>query len=260
MACDPKSLANLYQDQDDVAKCFGNIVYNIMMHSSDFRNEDFEQHNLHLCEAYCLLWQDAETGEVDGRKLGLPLKIGVFAALFIDLCAANRIEVFKNSDEEEPQFRIIDSHSTDTFLDIAIFDSLRGVADKRGRLREAKLWKWLERAEDADCVENTFDSLVARGILKEKSSGLLKLFKRFPTLDPEPENKLEEKIKNIAYGREKPDSYMLALLILSRASDRIFMCSDPILRKHFTSVEYTQVKKNLDKVLIGHLDLTMTDQ
>lgn len=252
MATDPSSLANLYQDQDDIAKCFGHIVYNIIKNSTDFKVEDFINHELYLSEAYCLLWQNAETGEVNGRRVGMPLKIGVFAALFIDLYASGLIDIFMHHDDDEPMFRITESHSTQSFLDFAIFDSLR-VANAQGRLREAKLWKWLLRAEDADCVENTFESLIARGILKEKSTGILGLFKKFPTVNPEPEQSLEKKIKDIVFRDIKPDSYMLSLLILSRESDRIFMCEDPILRKHFTSAEYSDAKKNLDRILLGRL-------
>ena len=254
MATEPSSLANLYQDMDDIAKCFGHIVHNIINNSTDFDVLDFANHNLYLSEAYCLLWQNAETGEVDGRRVGLPLKIGVLAALFIDLHASGLIDVFMSPDEDEPMFRVLDTHSTQTFLDFAIFDSLR-VANAQGRLREAKLWKWLLRAEDADCVENTFESLMARGILKEKSTGFLGLFKKFPTVNPEPEQALEKKIKDIVFNDHKLDSYMLSLLILSRESDRIFMCEDPILRKHFTSAEYTMAKKNLDRILLSRLAL-----
>ena len=32
---------------------------------------------------------------------------------------------------------------------------------------------WLERAEEADCVDSTFDSLVAKGILDQKTTGVL---------------------------------------------------------------------------------------
>lgn len=254
MATDPSSLANLYQDQDDIAKCFGHIVYNIIKNATDFNIDHFLNHELYLSESYCLLWQNAETGEVNGRKVGVPLKIGVFAALFIDLYASDLIDVFMSPEDDEPMFRITESTSTQTFLDFAIFDSLR-VANAQGRLREAKLWKWLLRAEDADCVENTFESLIARGILKEKSTGFLGLFKKFPTLNPEPEQKLEKKIKDIVFQEVQPDSYMLSLLILSRESDRIFMCEDPILRKHFTSAEYADAKRNMDRILLGRLSL-----
>jgi len=253
MATDPQSLANIYQDMEEVAKVFGRIVYNTICHTN-FKPDEFDQHSLFLCEAYCLLWQDAGTGQVDGRKVGIPLKVGVFAALFIDLAAASKIEVFKNNHDDEPMFRVIDQNATESFLDVAIFDSLRS-ADLHGRLREAKLWKWLIRAEDAECVENTFDSLVIKGILKEKPSGLFGIFKRFPTRNPLPEKKLEEKIKNIAFNKESPDSYMLSLLILSRESDQIFLCSDPILKKHFTSLEYKEAKKTLDQILMKHLKI-----
>lgn len=251
MATDPSSISNLYQDQEELAKSFARIVYNIACHT-DFNNSDFNEYPLHLCESYCLLWQDGETGHVDGRKVGVQLKIGAFAALFVDLLAAEKIQVYKTNSEDEPVFCVVDENSDESFLDIAIFDTLRH-AHTSGRLREAKLYKWLQRAEDAEAVETTFDSLVARGILKEKSSGILGLNKKYPTLNPVPERKLEEKLREIAFEDHEPDSYMLALLILSRESDSLFMCSDPILKKHFTSAEYAQAKKRLDRILVKHL-------
>ena len=45
MATEASSLANLYQDQDDIAKCFGHIVYNIINSSIDFEVVDFEAHD-----------------------------------------------------------------------------------------------------------------------------------------------------------------------------------------------------------------------
>ena len=251
MAIEPSSISNLYQDQEEVAKLFGRIVYTIVCHT-DFEACDFNEYPLHLCESYCLLWQDAQTGQVDGRLMGVQLKIGVFAALFIDLVAEDKIQVFKTNPEDEPLFSVVEANHSESFLDIAIFNTLLS-ATSTGRLKEAKIYKWLERAADADLVETTFESLVARGILKEKASGILGICKRFPTVNPEPEQKLEEKIKNIALNDEELDSYMLSLLILSRESDRIFMCSDPILKKHFSSLEYSQAKKRLDRILVKHL-------
>lgn len=243
---DEQSLENLYQDNREVAKYFGRIAHKIVQHSH-FKPEHFEQYELHLCEAYCLLWQNAETGSVSGRKIGIPLKIGVFTALFIDLCAAGRVEIFRKDGVAEPMFRIVDLDETDMFLEEAIFLRMR-QHKQAGRLREATLVSWLERAEEADCVDTTFDSLVARGILREQKSGLLGMSKRFPTQDPDYEISLEKKIKDVALKKELADSYIEALLVLCRDSDLIFQCSDPILKKHFTAAEYVEATKNLDQM------------
>ena len=256
MACEPNSLANLYQDQEEVAKRFSSLVFNVVS-SVNFKRTDFKLHDLHLCEAYCLLWQNALTGEVDGRMFGVQLKIGAFAALFVDLCAENLIELYRQKDDHEPEFRLIDKNlnkNISVFLKITIFDAMKS-AKLHGKLRETILWKWLIRAVDADCVESTFESLVARGILDEKSSGVFGIIKRFPTINPEPELKLEKLIQSIAFGFTSPDSYMLALLVLARESDRIFLCKDPILSKHFSPNEYESAKKNLDKILSSHIKL-----
>ncbi|XP_065676611.1 uncharacterized protein LOC136072123 isoform X1 [Hydra vulgaris] len=254
MACEPNSLANLYQDQEEVAKRFSRLVYKVV-NDVNFNRDSFKQHDLHLCEAYCLLWQNAVTGEVDGRLFGIQLKIGAFAALFIDLCAENLIELYMHENDDEPHFRLIDQNINkviSVFLKISIFDALRN-AKMHGKLRETVLWKWLIRAVDADCVELAFESLVARGILDEQPSGVFGIFKRFPTINPEPELKLEKLIQNIAFGFVFPDNYMLALLVLARESDRIFLCKDPILSKHFSFKEYESAKKNLDKIISLHI-------
>jgi len=252
MVGDEKSLQNCYLDNQEVAKYFARLVYKIVKHPN-FKAEDFHNYDLHLCEAYCLLWQNAETGSVSGRKLGIPLKIGVFAALFIDLYAIQRLDIYSR-DNSEPLFRITDLHSTDTVLDGVIFDHMRR-ATSNGSLREAKLMSWLERAVEADCVDRTFDSLVSRGILKEKTTGILGTCKRYPTVDPLPETLLESKVKDVAFGRETADNFMKALLALSHESDQIFSCSDPILRKHFSAAEYVEAKKNLDQMFKSYASL-----
>merc|ERR1719450_252182 len=121
MIGDEQSLQNYYLDNQEVAKYFARVVYKIIKHSS-FNTDDFQKYDLHLCEAYCLPWQNAETGSVSGRKVGVPLKIGVFAALFIDLFAVHRLDIYMKECVPEPLFRITDLHATDTFLDSAIFD------------------------------------------------------------------------------------------------------------------------------------------
>ena len=55
-------------------------------------------------------------------------------------------------------FRVTDLGVTDPFLEEAIFECMRNQKMKR-RLREATLMNWLNRAEEADCVDTTFDNL-----------------------------------------------------------------------------------------------------
>lgn len=118
-----------------------------------------------------------------------------------------------------------------------------------GKLRETMLMNWLERAEEADCVESTFDNLVGRGILEEEKTGLMGMFKKYPTLDPQYEMELETLLKKACVDGDNPDSFIEAVLVLSSYSDQIFQCSDPILKKHFTSAEYVEAKKFLENLL-----------
>merc|ERR1712072_644304 len=117
------------------------MAHKIVTHKN-FNSEHFQNYDLYLSEAYCLLWQNADTGEVSGRKLGIPLKIGTFAALFIDLVAAQRLEIFEKEQGAEPMFRVTDLGVTDPFLEEAIFECMRNQKMKR-KLREATLMNWL---------------------------------------------------------------------------------------------------------------------
>ena len=68
MVGDEQSLQNFYLDNQEVAKFFARVVYKVIK-TSHFNPEHFDNYDLHLCEAYCLLWQNAENGSVSGRKV-----------------------------------------------------------------------------------------------------------------------------------------------------------------------------------------------
>ena len=243
---DPKSLANLYQPLDEVALGFAKTIYEICS-AKWFNIEDFQKHEILLSEAYVLLWQNSETGDIDGRKVGLPLKVGAFAAVFLDLIISKKIEVFLTHEDREPRVRVIDERQTGTFLDDALFDDLR-----LKHHRVIRLQKYLERAEESACVDIILSSLILRGILKKEKKGFpgLKFFRRFPTTNPKPEKDLVEQIRKFSMSdNENHDSYIIALLAICREADNIFLISDPILKKYFSSVEYVEMKKRIDKMI-----------
>ena len=246
---DPKSISNLYQPLDEVAASFSRIAFDIVS-SKWFNREEFRQWDLLLSEAYVLLWQNAETGHVDGRKFGLPLKVGAYACVFIDLVVAEKIEIFPATEDNDARVKVINDEPTGTFLDRVLFDDLRS----RGQ-RPINLPKWLERAEESDCVDGILENLILRGILSKKKSSVLgiKLFKKFPTANPEPEKAIEKQIRVVAAKECEPDAYLVALLGLCREGDSIFMTDDPILRKHFSALEYPEAKKNIDHILTRRL-------
>lgn len=248
---DPKSLANLYQPLDEVAFGFAKTIYEICT-AKWFKVEDFQKHEILLSEAYVLLWQNSETGDIDGRKVGLPLKVGAFAAVFLDLIISRKIEVFLAHEDREPRVRVIDDSQTGTFLDEALFDDLRLKHHKAIRLQ-----KYLERAEESSCVDIIISSLILRGILKKEKKGFpgLKFFRRFPTTNPKPEHDLVQQIRDFGLSSEENnrDSYIIALLAICREADNIFLISDPILKKYFSSIEYTDQKKRIDKMINDYL-------
>lgn len=250
---DPKSLANLYQPLDEVALGFARTVYEIST-SKWFHIEDFRRHEILLSEAYLLLWQNSETGNVDGRKVGLPLKVGAYAALFLDLIVAGKLEIFLSPEDREPRVRVIDDTPTGTFMDDGLFDHLRSRHH-----RTINLQKWLEKAEESSCVDIILNNLILRGILKKEKCGMLglKLFRKFPTTNPQPERDLVQQIREAASCSSNeellPDSYILALLALSRDADNIFLISDPILKKYFDPETYPEAKRAIDKMLLDNL-------
>ncbi|XP_065064604.1 uncharacterized protein LOC135690853 [Rhopilema esculentum] len=247
---DPKSLANLYQPLDEVASGFSRTIHELCS-SRWFCFEDFKQHEILLSEAYVLLWQNSETGDIDGRKVGLPLKVGAYAAVFLDLIISRKIEVYYQHDEKESRVRVIDDTATGTFLDDALFDDLR-----LKHHRVIRLSKWLEKAEESACVEIILSSLILRGILKKEKIGFpgLRFFRRFPTTNPEPEKDLIAQIRSLNVDEDgKVDSYIVSLLAICREADNVFLISDPILKKYFNSVEYPELKKKIDRIIIDLL-------
>jgi len=245
---DEQSLQNFYLDKYEVARFFARII-NKIVGEPEFNPDQFQNYNLLLCEAYCLLWQHPETGRVSGRKVGLPLKIGNFSAVFIDLYVAERLDIFVSKRQAEPCFQIVDHRATETTLDYIIFNTMRKAASK-GNLRECLLMSSLARAEQADCVNSTLDSLIAKGVLEERTTGIFGRRKIFPTLDPTQENTLKTRIKDVALKKKdvESDSFVDTLLILARESDKIFSSSAPILGKYFTEGEYMQAMHNIDEM------------
>ena len=64
-----------------------------IVNSSWFDKEHFQTEKLKLSQAFCLLWQDPESGEVHGRKMGVECNAAACAAGIIDLFAMDRVEV-----------------------------------------------------------------------------------------------------------------------------------------------------------------------
>jgi len=71
-----------------VAASVGNYL-----HSEFFEPKVILERPLKISEAYCLLWQREDSGDVDGRLWMLELLCGACGAVMLDLAALKKIEV-----------------------------------------------------------------------------------------------------------------------------------------------------------------------
>lgn len=78
----------LEQTSKEMEKAVKEIV-----NSAYFDIEVCRSANLKVSQAYCLLWQDSESGEVDGRKISVETNGGAAAAVLIDLVVLGKVEV-----------------------------------------------------------------------------------------------------------------------------------------------------------------------
>jgi len=60
------------------------------VNSSHFYKKEILQRSLNLTQAYCLLWQESENGEVDGD---MELRAGAVCAAVVDLVVLDKIEI-----------------------------------------------------------------------------------------------------------------------------------------------------------------------
>ena len=71
-----------------VATSVGNYL-----HSEFFEPKVILERPLKISEAYCLLWQREDSGDVDGRLWMLELLCGACGSVMLDLAALKKIEV-----------------------------------------------------------------------------------------------------------------------------------------------------------------------
>ena len=64
-----------------------------VINSSHFDRGNITERKLKLSQAYCLLWQDLESGEVSGRMSSPELNAGCAGAALLDLIALGVIDV-----------------------------------------------------------------------------------------------------------------------------------------------------------------------
>ncbi|KAL9980439.1 hypothetical protein ACROYT_G009031 [Oculina patagonica] len=246
-------------DSSEEDEVVDNIKYTIcgILASPLFDKKAIQQRSLKLSEAYCLLWQNSKTGDVDGRQ-GSKAKIGgAVCAVLLDLIAMGKIWIefekkkFLFVNYTDIWVRVNDPSPTGTFLDRALFNKI-AAKSKEGYKR--KLVDWIRDCiTDWGCDNNVpsvcLDSLVKQGILgkERKMAGLTT---DYPTKNPEPRKSLSCEIRKIALEETKPDCYMRTLLTVLRAVDNFYSFDDPFLERHFTSKEYKGAKATIKKVVM----------
>lgn len=221
-----------------------------------FDKEDFNHEKLKLSQAFCLLWQDPESGEVSGRKMGVECNVGATAAAILDLIVMNRVEIELESNttlgvkDDNIWLKVINEKPTDTFLDGPLFDEIvkhhNKNPDKPQKLKKVIFWDIGKVMCKNQVGTVTLDSLVDIGVLemKEKLVG-----RKYPTVKPGVEDSLRDQIRSVVLDDAEPNSYIHSLLLISRISDRLHLVSEPVLKKCFSKDEYGRAKDKLDAML-----------
>ena len=179
---------------------------------------------------------------------------GAYAAIILDLVAAGKIDL-----EEDPNslcepgdktcslfVNVIDTTPTYSFIDQAVFNELlKWHQESRSR----SVHDWLSTAQSSSSVSATLKNLISRGILGDVHTTWFGLFQTFPTVNMAPVQCLEMMLKNISLKEKRPDSYMLALITLSRTADNYYSYIDPFLERHFSKREYKVAKENIKTIV-----------
>ncbi|XP_031559193.1 uncharacterized protein LOC116295502 [Actinia tenebrosa] len=223
-----------------------------VINSEHFDKDEIREQKLTLSQAFCLLWQDPESGDVDGRKVSVETNGGAAAAVLLDLVVLGKgeVELVPNKTlgikNDLIVFKVLSDKPTETYLDAAMFDSILKHHSKHpDKPEKVKHWIYEDithmKARNL-CSTITLDSLVEMGVLdmKEKFIG-----RKYPTVKPGVEENLVRDIRAVALDGVQPSSYIRALLTLARAADDLLCLSDPVLKKHFSKGEYDKAKERI---------------
>jgi len=225
-----------------------------VLSSSNFNPVEIRESKFNLSQAYSLLWQDKESGEVKGRKMSEQKNCMAVAATILDLVVKGKIEVDVQPKSrlgisyDQNYVRVISDSPTESYLDVALFNKiLKHLEDKpddpytlESLIRNA-LCK-CDKSKSAATL--SLDSLVEMGVLEKKEKNFI-LGLKYPTVDPGPEEDYVQQIRKIALDGAAPDSFMWTLLVLMRGADNFFSCSDPFLQRHFSKDEYKGAKERI---------------
>lgn len=134
--------------------------------------------------------------------------------------------------------------AADKPLDHEVLDECVGMVASAKRQREAA--HWVSRFANLRRLRvRLAEGLCRRGILHDSEARVLLVFKRkaFPTIDPEPERKLVERMRRALESEEDLDPRTAALLTLADGTG--------MLRVHFDTAELKRRRERLDRIAEG---------
>eukprot|EP00667_Euglena_gracilis_P016848 EG_transcript_17672 len=194
-----------------------------IFNSAQFVATEILDSPLSFSQAYCLLWQDSATGDLEGRKSCEALQAGLTAALVLDLCSHGRLLVSSQERQvlgvrwERPTAVLVDKQPTDSYLDGALLSKFLDRAKKKKGACHWPLEDLFAACFDGDAAKVVLRELVSRGVVSEVK-GLCGL-KKYPTVDPQPKADLTAVLHGVLLGRAEPTPYAACLLTLLHAAD-----------------------------------------
>ncbi|XP_032234023.1 uncharacterized protein LOC116616177 [Nematostella vectensis] len=223
-----------------------------ILQSGRFNIKDCQSRNLHLSQAYCLLWQNPETGEVTGRVSDEIIHDAAVAAILLDLAVRGYVELCIQEKtfmmkvgivSQGVDVKVTNPTPTDTFLDKALFtrildSTMRSAGD------------WMIRTfslKGGEVLTPILDSLVDQGIFSVESQSCMG--RKYPIMNQGPKKELQKELQMIALNDHHADGFMWPLLKLARGVDALELGRAPILEHNFSDQDYNRAKKNIERLL-----------
>ncbi|XP_066921246.1 uncharacterized protein [Clytia hemisphaerica] len=208
--------------------------------SPNFNSRHFADHELMLCESYCLLWQNSNGKLQSPIEKNEELNQGVSTAMLLDLYTSKIIDFMSCGNS-----LVIDIVNPDLALN-PIQAFILNILLRR-RPRRKTIQDVLAISKTCGCAKIVLKNLRLRGIIGVSESG--RLFaasaRRQSTIRFGPIRKIEQQLKWVALKEKCPDSYMLSLITLCFIGQERHTILDPILERQLTKREYKAAKENL---------------
>lgn len=196
------------------------------------------ENELHLHEEIILLALRDKEGTID---LGVNYQYAIGGAILAELLMKGRISL-----EQVKKKKFVNVVSKESLYDPLIDECLGKIVHAK---RRATLQTWVSRFAGLKKLKHRVaKQLCQRGILREDENKLMLIFKRkiYPELNPEPEKKLIEKLKNAIFtDTDLIDPETVVLISLAKSSD--------LLKIIFDKKELKKRKERIEKIINGEI-------